>query len=429
VGAYKVKNLANRRFVGYTYCMNWYSRVLVTCSAFIIGCFVSMSISSLALSSDFKKPADTYKITLEYYNSLPSDQTLFVAGAIESSLNGIASGTVFEVTQIKNTYPLNYTPARGLSEISGTSGTQTLDVKPADASFINSQNKLSWVLTPNNDNRCGKLADVKGCVWDIGKKNQWDPEQLSCFAGTPYSCVGDKLNLSETNKLGAGLGGKYELTLKIKGGIDKDQLYYFPAQSFMFTPGSTIAKSSNQLSNISIYLSEKVTQAPPVVVTPSTTPVPTSAPTATPTPVVVSPLSTPLTRADILNLDLFCKDGVVNTTTNCTFTLPANKTIPSSFRVSIDTASSVSCIAKNQDVECPLVPLPATAGKKTIFVTLDSVRIDTLKKMNVAASTSDLVRSGAGDTSTIVFLISFIVLTATVVWFANKSKRAPIIRF
>ena len=411
--------------------------VITLCTGLILGGM----LSSQALNVEFRKPVDTYTISIEYYNDSAADKPVFVAGLIENSINSsLASGSVFEVSQIKNTYPMFYSPARGLSSISaGETKTETKEVKPGDAAFVNGQNQLSWVLTPNNDNRCAKLNDVKGCVWDIGKKNQWDPDTLSCFGGVKLTCTGDKLNTSESNKLPAGLGGKYEITLKIKGSVDKEQISYFPTQVYQFNPGAIISKSNNLFSGITVFLTDRaipnssssssVSSSSSSISSSSSVSSVSSSSSSVSSSSSSAPVSSVLTRNDVTNLDVFCKDGVVSTSTTCSFTLPDNKTLPSTLRISIDTGNGVSCVVKGTDVECGAVSLGSVVGKKSIFISIDGIKVDTLKKVSVVAQAQDLVRSGAGDTASIVLLSVFGLVSALGLWYVNRPRKITKVRY
>jgi hypothetical protein len=436
--------LANTLLLEYTNAMYRWKHILLLILTLCTGLFVSIALQGQALAVEFRKPVDTYTIKVEYYNDSSADKATYVAGLVENSVNsGLASGSVFEVSQIKNTYPLLYTTARGLTTVSsGDIKTETKDIKPSEATFVNSQNQLSWILTPNNDNRCAKLTDVKGCVWDIGKKNQWDPDTLGCLGGAKLTCAGDKLNVSEANKLGAGFGGRYEITLKIKGGIDKESLSYFPTQIYQYSPGSSINRSNNLFSGITVFLTDRAVAS---VSTPSSSSVSSSSVSSSAvsssasssassvssssSSSIPAPATSPLSRTDVTGLDIFCKDGVVSTQSTCSFTLPAGKTLPASLRISVDTGAGVSCTAKGPDVECSLVQLSSTAGKKAIFVAIDTVKVDTLKKVTVVAQTQDLVRSGAGDTASMVFLAIFAAATGLAVWIVNKPRSIKQVRF
>lgn len=418
--------------------MKFSARLLASLVLLFVGVLITVSPKAHALAVDFRKPTDTISLRVEYFNENAIDQTTYIGGLIEPALgSNLASASTFEVSEIKNTYPLVYTAARGLTAInSGDAKTTTTSVKASDAVFVNSQNQLSFVLTPNNDNRCGKITDVKGCVWDIAKKNQWDPDTLSCLGGAKLTCDNTQFNGSETNKLTAGMGGYYDITLKIKGTVEKEVLSYFPTKIHQFTPGAIVKKSNNIARGLTVFLTDRAVASlpniPSLSLSSSSSSVISSSVSSSSISSVVSSSSsssvavvtTPrtLTRTDISTLDVFCKDGVVGSMTTCSFTTPVNTVIPSTLRLSVDTLAGISCVQSNRDVECKNVTLPATVGAKNIFITIDTVKTDTLKKVTVFASSQDLVRSGVGSTSYVVLLVAFTLITMGALIYSNRSS-------
>lgn len=407
---------------------------------------LSVFSSANALKVDFRKPADTFTLRIEYANTSPVDQTVFVAGVLGNSLNGgIASGAAFEVSEIKHTYPYQYSPARGLVAIdSGDIKTTTAQVKAVDATFVNSQNQLSFVLTPNLTNFCGKLTDVKGCAWDFDRRNQWNPDTISCLNSPAFTCEGASLNINSTNKLTSGYGGVYEITVKIKGTIEKDSLTYFPVQTYQYSPSLNPSRSQNLTpSGVSVFLTDRAVASIPTLPNPSSS---SSASSSSSISSVSSsnsssssstsvssgsssssssasasstPVAQTLVSSDVSKLDVFCQDGMVNAKTSCSFTLPVNKSLPATTVISIETAAGSPCSAKGSDVTCANVVLPASAGSKAIFLTLGSQKIDTGKKVNVTPQPTPLVRTGAGDSSTLYFLLAFFGLTITALIVVN----------
>ncbi len=84
---------------------------------------------------------------------------------------------------------------------------------------------------------------------------------------------------------------------------------------------------------------------------------------------------TPLTAADVPSLTVNCPSAAANSTTNCTFTLPANKTLPTDFKLSIgsgatDAGNSTpaqSCVATGASVTCTNVPTGNNIGDLPIY--------------------------------------------------------------
>lgn len=429
-----------------------------------LGSVLNYQTTSFALQADFQKPDTTLTMSLEYYNSTPSDQTLYVAGVIGASItNQLASGAVFQISEIKHTYPLFYTPLRGLTDINSAEyKTKTENVNPADASFVNSENQLAFTLTPNLTNQCVKLTNIKGCGWDGEKRNLWDSDMQSCLGGVQLTCDSAKFSQVDTNIFPSSFGGRYEITLKIKATIEKEQLLYFPATIYEFTPAAKIKRSDNLWSGVSIYLSDKVEAVPTVSakssissssssinsskstsVSSNKSSSPSSSIASSSTNSVGSSISssslssagssiqttTTLTRNDLLGLDLACVDASVNAKTTCSFTLPVNRTLGN---VSVQLADSgiiSPCIAMGVDVTCSNVLLPSTVGSKAIYVFIDGAKIDSSKKVNALADTSPLVRTGSGNISYIVFLAVFVVVSVGILIIVNRKPSTPPMKF
>ena len=436
-----------------------------------LGSVLNYQTTSFALQTDFQKPDTTLTMSLEYYNSTSTDQTLYLAGIIGASLtNQLASGIVFQISEIKHTYPLFYTPLRGLTDINSADyKTKTENVNPADASFVNSENQLAFTLTPNFSNQCVKLTNAKGCAWDAGKRNLWDSDMQSCLGGVQLTCDSAKFSQIDTNTFPSSFGGRYEITLKIKATIEKEQLLYFPASIYEFTPAAKIKRSNNLWNGVSVYLSDKVDAVPTVTVKSSissssssinsseSTPVssnkssnPSSSIASSPTNSVstssssivsvsssslssssstVQTLFTPLTRNDLSGLDLTCVDASVNTKTTCSFTLPANKTLGTVSVQLADSGTTSPCVAAGVDVTCSNVLLPSTVGSRANYVFIDGVKIDSSKKVNALASTSPLVRTGSGNISYVVFLGIFVVVSVGILVIVNRKPSTPPIKF
>jgi hypothetical protein len=77
--------------------------------------------------------------------------------------------------------------------------------------------------------------------------------------------------------------------------------------------------------------------------------------------------SSPLVTADIPGLTVSCTSAAVNSTTTCTFTLPANKTLPADFKLGAgDSTPAGSCTASGSNVTCTNVPTGTQTGLQPI---------------------------------------------------------------
>jgi hypothetical protein len=104
--------------------------------------------------------------------------------------------------------------------------------------------------------------------------------------------------------------------------------------------------------------------------------------------------STPLVNTDfgILNpsLTLVCDSAVVNATTNCTFILPPDKTLPANFQFSIGNGvNGGTCTLNplNRIVTCTGVPTGSQIGNQKIYSYIGGTKADTGKLVNIIAST------------------------------------------
>ena len=103
-----------------------------------------------------------------------------------------------------------------------------------------------------------------------------------------------------------------------------------------------------------------------------------------------------LTDSDIPGLTVNCASAQVNSTTTCSFTLPANKLLPPSpnnLRFGINDATPAgSCTATGSNVLCTGVPTGTQAGSMPIFGQIGS---------NAKVATGEFVTIGAADISAI----------------------------
>jgi hypothetical protein len=104
--------------------------------------------------------------------------------------------------------------------------------------------------------------------------------------------------------------------------------------------------------------------------------------------------STPLANSDFAltnpNLNLVCEPAAVNLTTNCTFTLPPDKTLPANFQFSIGNGiSGGACTLNplNRLVTCTGVPTGTQIGNQKIYSYIGGTKTDTTKLVNIIAAT------------------------------------------
>jgi hypothetical protein len=106
-------------------------------------------------------------------------------------------------------------------------------------------------------------------------------------------------------------------------------------------------------------------------------------------------LSTPLANSDFAltnpNLNLICQSAAVNATTNCTFTLPSDKTLPTNFQFAIGNGvNGGTCTLDNVTrlVTCTGVPTGSQIGNQKIYSYIGGTKADTTKLVNIIASTT-----------------------------------------
>jgi len=87
--------------------------------------------------------------------------------------------------------------------------------------------------------------------------------------------------------------------------------------------------------------------------------------------------TSPLNNTEIAGISFSCDSAVRSTSTNCSFTLPASKTLPGLFRIRIGGAGSQICSVAGLSVSCGSVPTPATAGSKIIEATTNGIFVAT----------------------------------------------------
>lgn len=94
---------------------------------------------------------------------------------------------------------------------------------------------------------------------------------------------------------------------------------------------------------------------------------------------------TQLVTTDIPGLTVTCTSANINTTTTCTFTLPANKTLPSTFKLGVnDAAPAGTCTASGSNVTCTNVPTGTQTGLQPVFGQIGTdAKTDTGEKVQI----------------------------------------------
>ncbi len=98
--------------------------------------------------------------------------------------------------------------------------------------------------------------------------------------------------------------------------------------------------------------------------------------------------STPLTNADLVNSDLQCVSAPINSTTNCTFTLPSTKTLPSGLQFAIGNGANGGTCTLNtvtRVVTCAGVPTGSQAGNQLIYSIINGTKGNTTKIVTITS--------------------------------------------
>ena len=108
--------------------------------------------------------------------------------------------------------------------------------------------------------------------------------------------------------------------------------------------------------------------------------------------------STPLVASEIPGLTVSCTSAAVNSTTTCTFTLPANRTLPTGFRLGAgDSTPGGTCTASGSNVTCNGVPTGSQTGLQPIFGQISTEpKTDTGERVQINPVAT------AGDNTTII---------------------------
>lgn len=97
----------------------------------------------------------------------------------------------------------------------------------------------------------------------------------------------------------------------------------------------------------------------------------------------------PVTNAALISSNLQCASAVVNATTNCTFTLAPNLSLPTGFQLAIGTGNAGGVCALDQItrvVTCTGVPTGPQSGSQRIFSVINGTRADTNRTVNILAA-------------------------------------------
>lgn len=90
---------------------------------------------------------------------------------------------------------------------------------------------------------------------------------------------------------------------------------------------------------------------------------------------------------DIQELTVYCQEGIINSVTACTFTLPQNKFLPVDFKLGVSNAvPGGSCVTSGSTVSCSDVPTGSFEGSQFIYGQIGS---------NQSVSTGERVRISA----------------------------------
>jgi hypothetical protein len=140
-------------------------------------------------------------------------------------------------------------------------------------------------------------------------------------------------------------------------------------------------------------------------------------------------LTSPLADSDIPGLNIICNGNnavYTNSTTTCTFTLPANKTLPSGFTIGIgDATPGGSCTTGTGSsasiVTCVNIPTGSLVGNEPIYGQIGSdAKVDSGEKATVIAP--QVVRTG-GDFVLGLVGLSTLGITAALVWYGVRRRR------
>ena len=98
--------------------------------------------------------------------------------------------------------------------------------------------------------------------------------------------------------------------------------------------------------------------------------------------------TSPLNTNDLSTFSAMnCGNPIVNSTTTCTFVLPANKTLPNDLKMGIgDATPAGSCTVVGSNVTCVNIPTGSQSGSQIVYGQLNGVKIATNSKATIGTS-------------------------------------------
>ena len=111
--------------------------------------------------------------------------------------------------------------------------------------------------------------------------------------------------------------------------------------------------------------------------------------------------TSPLSTSDLSTISTMnCGTPVINSTATCTFTLPANKTLPSDFKMGIgDATPGGTCTTVGSTVTCANIPTGSQIGQQIIYGQISGVKVATASKANVGSPTITTSSTATSTTS------------------------------
>lgn len=112
----------------------------------------------------------------------------------------------------------------------------------------------------------------------------------------------------------------------------------------------------------------------------------------------------PLTETDLQSLIIVC--GInntfiyVNDITDCRFTLPSDKSLPSGFKLSISDGNPVLCTTSGQTVNCDDIPSGTKTGTQKVFGYIGGTKVDTKNTVSVIDPNATITTTPASPKTT-----------------------------
>ncbi len=90
---------------------------------------------------------------------------------------------------------------------------------------------------------------------------------------------------------------------------------------------------------------------------------------------------------DIQELTVYCQEGLINSSTDCTFTLPQNKFLPSGFKLGVSNAiPGGTCVTSGVTVNCTNVPTGSFEGLQFVYGQINSQQsVNTGERVRISA--------------------------------------------